>query len=908
MPEKTFSIVEHSNISRLLTAEGAVLLENSGVLPIGKTGSVALFGSGAFHTRASAGGHGPGGGPGGPGPGGPGGPGEGPGPDAPAPMPQAAAVEKLPGFHENISDALVASGYELLTDENGLVSDKTPDYVIYVLRRDSAEGSDRKDEKGDYYLSDGEVADLTELAEKYGKVILLLNCCAVTDFYTTVAKINEKTPDGIAAVMYIGLGGEGFGDAVVSLLRGDVNPSGKLVDTWALDYMDYPSAATFGEKGHVNFASFGDNEYYFEDIYNGYRYFDTFNVPVAYPFGYGLSYTSFEIVSGDTAVSEHDVTITAKVTNTGTVPGKEVVQVYGSYYYEPGMSKLETPYQTLVGYRKTKLLAPGESETVEIRFPLSALSSFDEETDCFILQKGQYFIRVGNGSRNTLVAAVLEAAEEAVLEQCTPGIFEIKNDDRLPGDDAEILRAGKLTYAKITRPELTFKTWEPGTAPKLSIPVEKIIKKDSVSRFDPTTVTTLVSTDESADSHKWAGRETANYTGRTEVYKTVDTLPNGTLLDVAEGRITMEQFVAGLSTLELADIVTGLSSEQTAYLLDQNNPVLAVCREGVSGYQGTKNLVTHRFIPQVYQADGPESPGITLSNDEIWAGQTDNSQKSTAYSAVMLPSGTVMAQSFNPELMRKMGQAVGDEMIQAGLSIWLAPGANIHRNPLGGRNYQYYSEDPFVSGTMLTAEVSGVESRGGVFCCAKHFAANNMETNRGEVNEVISERALREIYLAGWRMCAESQYPNAAFMSAYNQINGTYCGESYDLLTHLIRGEWKWDGFVMDDYTPWFFLCWRDLTICPQIGNDLVMPGNTANNVMPVPFIPLENPVTKMEYEGVTAPFQSDTYLMMIALRDGKLLLGDLQKSAAAILKVYMQTEVFQEIAEVVKGKNIQPS
>lgn len=181
---------------------------------------------------------------------------------------------------------------------------------------------------------------------------------------------------------------------------------------------------------------------------------------------------------------------------------------------------------------------------------------------------------------------------------------------------------------------------------------------------------------------------------------------------------------------------------------------------------------------------------------------------------------------------------------------------------------------------MLTAEVSGVQSHPGVFCCAKHFAANNMETNRGEINEIISVRALREIYLPGWRMCAQSAYPNGAYMSAYNQINGTYCGENYDLLMHLIRGEWGWQGLVMDDYTPWFFLCWRDLTVCPQRGNDLVMPGNTANNVLPVPFIPLENPVAAMEYDGITAPFQSDTYLMLLALRNGTLLLGDLQRSA----------------------------
>ena len=823
--------------------------------------------------------------------------------DAPPP-PMAKPKATLPGFHGNISDALSVAGYQLITDKNGLISEETPDYVLYVLRRDSAEGSDRKDAPGDYYLTDFEKAELQSLAENYGKVILILNCCAVTDFYATVQAINAGVPGGVGAVLYMGLGGEGAGDAVVSVLKGDITPSGKLVDTWALNYMDYPSAATFGERTHHNFDHDGDTEYYFEGIYTGYRYFDTFNLPVAYPFGYGKSYTTFEIAPQTTELSADasTVTLTAEVKNTGTFPGKEVVEVYGSYRYKSGESKLETPYQTLVGYQKTALLQPGEKEMVKITVPIAAFASYDEETDCFLLQKGEYFLRVGSSSRDTIIAAVLSLEEMVVTEKCTPGLFEIKAGK-------EKLLEGQLTYKNITKPELPFKTWERGNTTRIDLPVEKLkaLTVDNRSNYDPSTVTTLISTDPAADSHAWPSRSTKNLTGRTETYKEITTIPDATLVDVFDGKITMEQFVAGLTTAELTDIVTGLSSEQTIHLFDGENPVLKVCKEGVSGYQGTKHLITSRFIPQVYQADGPESPGITLTNDEIWSGKTD-SAVNAGYSAVMLPAETVMAQNWNPELVQKMGEAVGDEMRAAGLSIWLAPGANIHRNPLCGRNYQYYSEDPYITGTMLTAEVSGVQSKGGVFCCAKHFAANNMETNRGEVNEIISERALREIYLPGWRMCAQSEHPNASFMSAYQQINGTYCGENYDLLTHLIRGEWKWDGFVMDDYTPWFFLCWRDLSICPRVGNDLVMPGNTSDNVMPVPFVPMENPIAKMEYEGVTGPFQSDTYLMHIALRDGTLLLGDLQKSAASILNVYMKTHVFETMKAAVKAQNIQPT
>ena len=902
MSIKQQNLLTHCALARSLAADGAVLLENNGILPIGKTGTVALFGNGAFRMRTSAGDMmGPGPGPGGPGPGGPDGPDSQEGPSGPPPAGPGADTAALSGFHNNVSDALTAAGYTLVNDGTAAFPETLPDYVIYVLRRDSAEGSDRNPVPGDYYLTEAEKAELSALAERYGNVILLLNLCGVSDFYSTVRKINTETPDGIGAILLIGLGGDGAGDAAVDLLNGTVTPSGKLADTWALDYEDYPSAPSFGERGHTNFASFGDNEYYFDDIYVGYRYFDTFHVPVAYPFGFGLSYTTFSLSTETPVLSEDGtaVTVQVRVSNTGTCSGREVVQIYGSFVWQPGVSGLETPYQTLLGFRKTGLLAPGQSETVCIRIPLSRLASYDETADCFVLQQGTYLLRAGSSSRDTAVIAALELCGDVITEQCTPGLFAIRNDERLPGDDSEILQQGRLHRGTDGTP-LPFETWDYSGVPILTLSAPDLAEKKQVniSAFDPETVTTLVSDNLADDSAKWKLRETPNCTGKTEVYQPVSCRPGATLADVDNGEITMEQFVAGLQNIELADLVTGLSSEQTAHLLDTASPLLHACPEDVSGYQGTKNLITSRLIPQVFQADGPESPGITLGFDDIWAGATDNSAINEQYAAVRLPSETLMAQSWDPEAVRALGSAVGEEMLEAGLSIWLAPGANIHRNPLCGRNYQYYSEDPYLTGEMLTAEVSGVQQHPGVFCCAKHFAANNMETNRGALNEVVSVRALREIYLPGWRMCAQSETPNGAFMSAYNKINGTCCGENFDLLMHLIRGEWGWNGLVMDDYTPWFFLCWRDLTLCPQNGNDLIMPGNTADNVSAVPFVPLENPVASMEYHGVHAPFQSDTYLMLKALEDGTLLLGDLQRSAAHILELYRKTDVFRTLKQ----------
>ena len=879
------ALLAHYETAQAVAAEGIVLLENNGVLPMASSGNVALFGDAGFATLSTA----------------------------------TDSTVAGTTFHVNISDALEAAGYTLLTSAESTVADElaqTPDYVIYAISRSSAESSDRTATAGDYYLSDEEISDLTALAETYGNVILVLNLCAVTDFYNTYAQINADCPDGIGAVVFTGIGGEGSGDAIVEVLNATVPVSGKLADTWALDYSDYPSAATFGTTGHTEWGYDGDNEYYFEGIFQGYRYFDTFNVPVAYAFGYGLSYTDLEISDINVSLSDDmaEVTVSATVTNTGdTYSGKETVQVYFSYDYAAaeaqGTAELETAYQELTGYAKTSLLAPDESETVEIRFDTVDMAAYDESADQYILQAGDYLVRVGNSSDNTVVAAVLSLDTRVVTEQCTPGLFEIEDEENIEGDDAEILLEGTLTYDDITLETLDYKTWETDGAQALSLDAEalSLLYVDSTSQYDETTVVSYISNDEDSDSHAYSLRETENNTGRTETYAYVDTEEGYTLIDVYEGDITMEQFVASLSTEELADIVTGLSSEQTLYLFDEDSELLQYVPDDVAGYQGTENLQTYRFIPHVFQSDGPEGAGVTFSFEDIWEGETAESEEAS-YQSIRLPSETVMAMTWNDDLVYALGNAVGEEMVAAGLSIWLAPGANIHRNPLNGRNYQYYSEDPYLTGSMLIAEVSGVQDVDGALCCVKHFATNNMETNRGMVNTVISERALREIYLEGWRMCATSENANAAFMTAYNQLNGVFCGESYDLCNHLVRGEWQWEGLIMDDYTPSFFMAWRDLVASIRVGNDLVMPGNTTSDVSDPPMVPLENPYGDAEYEGVEAPFQSDSYVMMIGMDEGLLLLGDLQAAAMNILEVYMRTDVFAQLYDAVLTYDIQPS
>ena len=859
-------------------AEGIVLLENNGALPMAAGGSVALYGTGAFSTLSNA-----------------------------QRTVTFGDVSFIPGY----ADAFAAAGYEVLTDATSAASDKlskTPDYVIYVLRRSSAEGDDRKAAEGDYYLTAAEKADLEALAETYGSVILLLNVCGPTDFYSTVLAINEKTPGGIGAILFTGIGGEGGGSAVVDVLNNTIPVSGKLADTWAMDYADYPSAGSFGAEYHSNFNTSGeDSEYYSEGIFTGYRYFDTFNVATAFAFGYGLSYTEFEI--SDVSVSVSDdmsaATVTAKVTNTGsTYAGREVVQVYVSYDYNGSdAAYLETAYQELAGYAKTGTLAPGASETVSVDIDLTELAAYDEATDQYVMQAGDYLLRVGSSSIDTTVAAVLRLDEKVVLKQCTAGLFEASEEEQ-----AE-LAAKSLSYADIKNPELSYKSWDATGAPVIDLDSKVMagLYEDVSSQIDPASIVTYVSTDPTTASAQWVSNEPENLTGLTEIIEAVETEPGYTLVDVYEGRITMEQLVASMDLEELADVVTGLSSEQTDKYFDADSELLDHLSITLGGYQGTKNLMTYRFIPQVFQADGPEGCGVTLSFEDIWAGSTEETE-TASYASIRLPSETIMAQTWDPDVVYAVGIAVGEEMLDAGLGIWLAPGCDLHRNPLCGRNMQYYSEDPLLAGTMLTAEVSGVQSNDGVFCCMKHFATNNMESNRGSVNNVITERALREIYLTPWRLCIESDSPAGAIMTAYNQINDKFCGESFDLCTALTRGEWGYDGLIMDDYTPWFFTAWRDLVKSVRVGNNLIMPGNTTNNVSSGPLGDVENPAASLVYHDVAAPFQSDSYLMMIDLEEGEMLLGEMQRSAMYILNVYMRTAVFMDIYEVVAQYGIEPS
>lgn len=615
--------------ARDAAADGIVLLENNGVLPMTAQGSVALFGAGAFSTLSNA-----------------------------QRTVTFGDISFIPGY----ADAFEAAGYDVLTSSAGQVSDRlpqAPDYVIYVLRRSSAEGSDRTAAEGDYYLTSSEKADLAALASAYGSVILLLNVCGPTDFYSTVLDINETIPNGIGAIVFTGIGGEGGGSAVVDVLNGTIPVSGRLADTWAMRYEDHPSSDSFGGEYHSNFTvGEPDNEYYSEGIFTGYRYFDTFNVEPAFPFGHGLSYTDFAISDIGVQVSAdmHYAVVTAQVKNVGdTYVGRDVLQVYVSYDYSGSdTAYLETAYQELAGYAKTGTLVPGESETVSVTVDLTELAAYDEATDQYILQGGDYLIRVGESSADTTVAAVLRLDKTVVLKQCTADIFEAE-----AAEQAE-LAAKSLSYADIVNPELSWKTWDTAGAPVIALDsgVMAELFEDVSSRIDPGSIVTYVSTDPTAASAQWASNEPANTTGLTEIIEYVETAPGYTLVDVYEGRITMEQLVASMDLEELADIVTGLSSEQTDKYFDADSELLEHLTITLGGYQGTKNLMTYRFIPQVFQADGPEGCGVTLSFEDIWAGSTEETE-AASYASIRLPSETIMAQTWDPEIIYALGHAVG---------------------------------------------------------------------------------------------------------------------------------------------------------------------------------------------------------------------------------------------------------
>lgn len=564
------------------------------------------------------------------------------------------------------------------------------DTAIITISRFSAEGVDRRASGGDYYLSDIE-KDLIDNATKYfNKVIIVINSGATVD-----CEYFAENPS-VQGVLLSWQGGIEGGLAIADILCGDVTPSGKLVDTIAKSYDCYPCKDDFWESyEYLNYT---------EDIYVGYRYFET--IPeakdkVRYPFGFGLSYTDFEISGKVCCESEGKIVAIATVKNIGSVSGKEVIQLY----YNAPQGLLGKPSYELAAFKKTKLLAPGESETIALSFDANSMASFDDlgkiQKSAYILEKGTYTFHLGTSVRDTeKLDFEYTLTDNVIVEQEKSLCKPFKLEKRLLANGTyETLPIGEPSYNERSETQNNAK------APEETIMFE----------------------------------------------------------DVGE-KITLDEFVAQMTLDELMFIVGG-------------QPPRGVCNTGCFG--GIDRL----GIPAVPTADGP-------------AGLRLNVQ--TGIPTTAWPCATLIACAWNPDIAYEVGKGGGAEIRENNLGVWLSPALNIHRDPLCGRNFEYYSEDPLIAGKTAAAVTRGVQSQK-VAVSIKHFACNNKEANRTCCDARISERALREIYLKGFEIAVKEADPWTV-MSSYNLINGQHTSESYELLTEILRNEWGFKGMVVTDW------------------------------------------------------------------------------------------------------------
>ena len=705
--------------------------------------------------------------------------------------------------------------------------------AFYTVSRVSGEGADRTIGKGDYELSEVEYNNIKLIAKNFDKCVVLLNVGGVVDtkFFSEIEGV-----DGLVLMSQAGMEG---GNALADILTGKTTPSGKLTDTWAKNYSDYPAATTIGDND-------GDNkqEDYKEGIYVGYRYFDTFNITPAYEFGYGKSYTSFDVEPLTVAADENNVSVTVNVTNTGdTYSGKEVVEVY----FSAPDGSIEKPYQELAGFAKTDNLAPGESQKLTVTYKTTEMSSYDEAKAAYVMEDGDYIVRVGDSSRNTKVAGVLTLDKDVVTEQ-------LSNQLTLDKNWKDLSKTGKTPYSyKDEAAQIK-------AAARIALPSAKIKTENNASKIDEKKVTTYLTADAAKD-YKAA---------ENEVVETVDAVPANTkLIDVYDGKVSMESFVASLDDTQLANLANGISGASTS------GDTWGADANSVTGVAGeTSQLYFNSLgIPNTVEADGPAGIRVTA--------ETNDKDGNAVYNyCTAFPIGTLLAQTWNTDLVNRVGKAIGEEMVEIGVTLWLAPGMNIHRDPLCGRNFEYYSEDPALTGYVGSAITAGVQSNKGVGVTIKHYITNNQETNRSAVNTSVSERTLREIYLKGFEMVVKSAQP-MAIMSSYNKVNGTYACENFDLLTSVPRGEWGFDGMVMTD---WGAGNRAGVDTMMHAGNDLVMPGRTQDRMIAA----LQgNPV------GTTADPNLDKALVR----------GDIQKCVSRVLTMIMRSSQFGKMNSKVDVK-----
>lgn len=594
---------------------------------------------------------------------------------------------------------------EMPLDE-GLVKEtaKSCETAIVIIGRTAGEEQDNKLEAGSYLLSDDEIEMLTVVREHFKKVVLLLNVGNIID----MTDINRIAPD---AVLYVWQGGMTGGKGTADVLTGKVSPSGKLPDTIAYKASDYPSDANFGREK--------SRDIYAEDIYVGYRYFETFaKEKVLYPFGFGLSYTEFGIKTEKAEITEGTVKLSVSVKNIGSYKGKEVIEVY----CEAPQGKLGKAARVLCGFEKTRELAPQEEQVVEIAVDIAKLASYDDSgvtgnKSCYVLEAGEYKFYVGSDVRSAEYACSFEQGENFVTERLTQSLAPVESFERIK----PVCEGGAFSIGRE------------------AVPVSEV--------------------DESARRLEKLPKEIA-YTGDKGIK----------LWDVKNGKNTMDEFIAQLSDYDLSCIIRGEG---------MGSP--RVTAGTASAFGGVSENLNGFGIPAGCCSDGPSGMRLDCGTK-----------------AFSLPNGTMIASSFNKELTSELFNFMGLEMAANKVDCLLGPGMNIHRHPLNGRNFEYFSEDPFLTGKMAAAELKGMAGAG-VTGTIKHFCANNRETNRHFIDSVVSERALREIYLKGFEI-AVKEGGASSVMTTYGIVNGLWTAGNFDLNTVILREEWGFKGFTMTDW------------------------------------------------------------------------------------------------------------
>lgn len=774
--------IHNKQIARVAATEGMVLLRNENdILPIPKGTAIALYGAGAAHTIKGGTGSGD--------------------------VNSRKTVSILEGLTNagyqivtkswlDAYDAAYAKAREQWRDEiwekeakmrekdnsdfhfffaysevpfvfptGELPEKENAEIAIYVLSRQAGEGKDRVNNGGDFILSKQEEQMIDKICALYPHVVLVLNTGGMIDL-SFADQYNN-----IEGIVYMHQPGMEAGNALADLVCGNVVPSGKLTDSWPCSYSDYPNASVFSHNnGNV------EKEEYVEGIYVGYRYFDTFNVPVRYCFGYGLSYTNFaiETMAVTLGTQEPEIGVKVKITNVGAhYTGREVVQLYVSCPQD----KIDKEYRRLVGFYKTKPLAPGESEEKTIRFAISAMASYHENRTAWLLEEGCYGIFVGNSLATSVFSASIQVEGDAVLME-TEHICPLQEHlEELKGNVDEI-NARRNSWLKTVQE-------------KLSLTIHNVeIKKKDISYE----------------------RNFCDFS--EEVAAFVDKLEVDQLIELATGDISKAQ---GSNIGAAGNSVPGSAAETSGCAIKQGLAGI-VLADGPAGLR----------LNKTYQAvDGkPMSMPFAMAIEDGFFARGAFDQKGETYYqyCTAIPVGTVLAQTWDIEIIKECGKAVAQEMDEFGVTLWLAPGMNIHRNPLCGRNFEYYSEDPLLSGIMAAAMTEGVQSCKGCGTTIKHFACNNQEDNRMHSNSIVSERALREIYLKGFEIAVTKSQP-MAIMTSYNLINGVHAANSYDLCTKAARNEWGYQGLIMTDWTTTHNGPECTASGCMRAGNDIVMPG-----------------------------------------------------------------------------------